>query len=52
MGKFKNDKKSDVEEKPKVTSVQRLMDIINNRMDSGTRKPPSGRATLRFVMQR
>ncbi len=38
MGSFKNDTTGG-EENPKVTNVQRLMDIINNRRDSGTRKP-------------
>lgn len=38
MGKFKR-KKEDKEEKVLLTNVQRLMDIINNRMDNGIRKP-------------
>jgi len=34
------DKKKDViEEKPQLTNIQRLMDIINNRKDNGIRQP-------------
>ena len=39
MAKYKNKPKKEVDEKILITNVQRLMDVINNRMDSGIRIP-------------